>query len=223
MSEQIQLSTLELEKHLNVFQTTLKVGGQKEAEYFIDNLVVPSSHVKKRISNQELLKKVKTGDIILWSGSSAVSKIIRFFSNSPFSHASIIFKGALNEKERQIGVSEVPRIFQATWSDFKEEFSGWSYKVSRQVMLNDLEKVLIKNEEESEPATLRALTCKESKLEFISNKLSAIICTTHGDQYPGANKGMPEFWDYLKGLIGFPLTNQKNIFVQNLSREHYKA
>lgn len=205
-----------MKKKLKEIEEAIKKGEKKEAAIIINELPIPEPDKTKQISNEELLDTVESGDVILWSGSTGVSRLIRFFSQSAFSHASIVFKGALDEKEKGSDVINTPRIYQATWSSFKEDVDGKHTQVEHQVMLNDLREVLVSNEEELEPATLRVLKCSKEQRKILSNKLARVIKKNDGDNYPGANKGKPSFWDYLKGLMGIRINNPDEFFCSEL-------
>jgi hypothetical protein len=213
------LSTAAISKLLRKYDEVLKKEGEKKADKVFEHVPIPSPQKKNKISNKELLKTVQSGDIILWSGSSGISLKIRLSSDCPFSHASIVFKGALDKKEEGTKVVDVPRIFQSTWSKFKEDVDGKHSKVSRQVMLNDLSVVLRSNETEGEPATLRILKCNTSQRKSCTEKLAAFIKDTDGDMYPGAEKGVPSFASYLKGLKGIRIDNPRKFVCSELVAE----
>ncbi len=219
MSPQQPLSPSEITEIIKKYDKVLKLEGEKEADKVFDKVPIPTPKNDHKISNGQLLKKVESGDIILWSGSSGISKKIRLASNSPFSHASIVFKGALDEEEAKTDVVNTPRIFQATWSKFEQDIHGDHSKVSRQVMLNDLSIVLKENELENEPASLRVLVCSADQRKELTKKLKEFINESSGDMYPGADKGVPDLSSYQQGLQGIRIDHPTQFICSELVAE----
>ena len=177
---------------------------RQEAAAAVNGLPVQNPSGTQSMSRADLLSTCRTGDLILWSGSTGISRVIRFLTHSAFSHASIVFRGALNGIESSTTVVDRPRLFQSTWSTFAEDVEGDHELVGEQVMLNDLVKVLKGNEAEGESAPLRRLQCNDECRSALHALLATFIHTALHDPYPGADRGAPDPTDFIQGLLQMP-------------------
>lgn len=181
----------------------------------INELNLPSPK-RGEMTHQNFLNTCQTGDVVLWSGSSPESKVIRYATKSAFSHASIIFKGKLDDSQEEADLASTPRIFQATWSTFPEDVHGSHRIVAKQVMLNDLKKVLEENENEGEPATLRRLQCEDFHRPALQEELRIFINKSLGDAYPGADRNSPNPSDFIRGILHLQKKHPDQYFCSEL-------
>ncbi|MBW2253488.1 MAG: hypothetical protein JRI25_02675 [Deltaproteobacteria bacterium] len=189
---------------------------ETKAKEEVAALPVPAPSGHETLTNASLLATCQTGDVILWSGSTGVSRVIRFATQSAFSHASIVFRGPLDASEEGTAAATTPRLLQATWSAFHEDADGEHEVVAHEVMLNDLAEVLAGNEREAEPATLRRLQCEDARRAALQADLAAFIAETLGDDYPGADTGSPNLADFIRGLLHLPKRYPNTYFCSEL-------
>lgn len=189
-----------------------KLDDEKNA--LLENLPVPAPSGRETITNAELLATCQTGDLILWSSSGPLSHLIRFVTQSAFSHASVVFRGPLAASEEGTAAATKPRLLQATWAAFHEDALDDHRVVAEQVMLNDLAEVLAANEADSEPGTLRRLHCDGNR-SSVQQSLAAFITEKLGAEYPGAGHEM-NFIDFVNGLLHLPQRYPNDYFCSEL-------
>jgi len=117
---------------------------------------------------EEYVKAANTGDVLLLYGTDTTSKLIRSFTNGPFFHAALIFRGALPSEDPAEYEDKV-RVLQATASTVTVDFEGRHDKEHGEVMLVDLS-TLMESEfgsGENVQVTVRRLEADESKLAAI--------------------------------------------------------
>ena len=53
----------------------------------------------QQLDYSEYLKQARTGDVLLFYGTDDVSKAIQIFTNGPFEHCALLFRGALPDED----------------------------------------------------------------------------------------------------------------------------
>jgi hypothetical protein len=186
-------------------EKAVKEAAEETVAKAISKLDVPKPCGETTITNQELLDRVQTGDLLLWSGTSEEGILIRFATHSCFSHASMVIRGALDASEVGTEVEKIPRLLQSTWSEFKEDVDGSHKPVERSVMINDLKDVLLSNEKDSEPATLRSISIPPERADKFHDLISAKALETDHVKYPTGHIGnlaVPDPADLIHALTG---------------------
>lgn len=83
-------------------------------------------NLERGISLDEVLTRARTGDIILFSGNGAFSDIVRFGSESEFSHVGIVIR---------INQHAAPILFQSTFDVQPFDLESKTYKTGPKVSL----------------------------------------------------------------------------------------
>eukprot|EP00588_Corethron_pennatum_P010678 CAMPEP_0194273726 /NCGR_PEP_ID=MMETSP0169-20130528/7006_1 /TAXON_ID=218684 /ORGANISM="Corethron pennatum, Strain L29A3" /LENGTH=277 /DNA_ID=CAMNT_0039016765 /DNA_START=126 /DNA_END=956 /DNA_ORIENTATION=- len=126
----------------------------------------------QQLDYSEYLKQARTGDVLLFYGTDDIEKVIRIFTNGPFYHAALVFRGALPDEDASEYGDRV-RVLQATSTAQEVDFEGHHGDENGEVMLVDIE-TLIKFEitdGENVQVTVRRLVAAEPQLERIKAKI----------------------------------------------------
>jgi len=172
------------------------------------------------ITTAELLKTAQTGDIILWKGSSPISRLIEAMTHCPYSHASMIVKGEITLANGQVyGKPGLVQMFQATTGSHVEIIDGEYISIQSEVMLNPLDHVMTEMQAYNEPGDIRRISyhnMEPSKVEEIKNKMKEFVKNNLGLPYDSGKLLPINLKHIIAGKLNIPTKHTNGYYCSDL-------